>query len=162
MTHHDMCSHTGAAMSLSKGCPFSLSRKQHLNTKSLTEAKVVAVGSGAPPVLWTSNFLEAQGSTIADNVMRQDSQSAMLLLECNGCASSGRQTWHINIRHFFAQLTGLHTAEHCPTMEMVRDFFTEPLQGAQIRKFCDFILGIPNDGILSDAVTPQECVGSSR
>jgi hypothetical protein len=51
--HHDMRSHTGATMSLGKGSPISLSRKQRLNTKSLTEAEVVGVDDAMPLVVWT-------------------------------------------------------------------------------------------------------------
>jgi heme oxygenase len=31
---------------------------------------------------------------------------------------------------------------YCPTVEMIADFFTKPLQGAQFYKFRDAILGI--------------------
>ena len=30
---------------------------------------------------------------------------------------------------------------HCPTEEMVGDFFTKPLQGSLFIKMCDFIMG---------------------
>ena len=37
--HHDMRSHTGATMSMGKGCAYSMSRRQRLNTRSSTEAE---------------------------------------------------------------------------------------------------------------------------
>jgi hypothetical protein len=55
--HHDMRSHTGATMSLGKGSPISLSRKQRLNTKSSMEAKVVGVDDAMLLVIWTQNFM---------------------------------------------------------------------------------------------------------
>ena len=90
-THMDMRSHTGCTMSLGKGSPYSQSRKQRINTKSLTEAEVVDIDDGMPLVIWTRNFLMAQGYTVTDNVVYQDNQSA-ILLKCNGRASSGRRT----------------------------------------------------------------------
>jgi hypothetical protein len=41
-----------------------------------------------PLVIWTHNFLKAQGFEVNDNVVFQDNQSA-ILLEKNGKASSG-------------------------------------------------------------------------
>ena len=31
---------------------------------------------------------------------------------------------------------------HCPTEEMIADYFTHPLQGKMFRYFCDLIMGI--------------------
>lgn len=67
-----------------------------------------------------------------DNVMYQDNQSTMLL-EKNGCQSSGKHTRHINIQYFFISnqihKDELHV-EYCPTRDMLADFFTKPLQGS--------------------------------
>ena len=62
--------------------------KQHINTKSLTEAELVGVDDGMPLIIWTWNFMTTQGYTIHDNVIYQDNQSA-ILLEKNRCNSSG-------------------------------------------------------------------------
>jgi hypothetical protein len=86
--HPEMRSHTGATMSLGKGSPISFSRKQKLNTKSSTEAEVVGVDDAMSLIVWTRNFLEAQGLTVNDNVVFQDNQSS-ILLETNGRSSSG-------------------------------------------------------------------------
>lgn len=53
-----------------------------------------------PQVVWTCNFLEAQGYSINDNVLYQDNKSA-ILLEGNRRMSSSKRTRHINIRYFF-------------------------------------------------------------
>ena len=47
--------------------------------------------------------------------------------------------------------------EHCPTEEMVGDFFTKPLQGSLFRKFRAIIMNLPPD--LNPGA--QECVGDS-
>jgi hypothetical protein len=135
--HRDKRSHSGGTMSLGKGSIFSMSRKQKINTKSSTEAELVGVDDGMPHIVWTRKFMEAQGYTISDNVVFQDNRSAMLL-EKNGRSSSGRQTWHIDIRYFFVAdrvKNGELRIEYCPTNDMLADFFTKPLQGS---KFCTF------------------------
>ena len=57
------------AMSLGKGSVYSVSRKQWINTKSSTEAELVEVDDGMPLVIWTQNFISAQGYKIDDNVV---------------------------------------------------------------------------------------------
>jgi hypothetical protein len=135
--HTDMRSHTGGTMSLGKGSVFSGSTRQKLNTKSSTEAELVAVDDVMPLVLWTRYFLQAQGYEVKENKVFQDNQSA-ILLERNGRRSSSRRTRHINIRYFFVtdriQAKEL-TVEYCPTEEMLADMFTKPLQGSLFRKF---------------------------
>jgi hypothetical protein len=59
--HPDMKSHTGIYMTLGKGATYTASCKQKLNTKSSTEAELVAVDDPMGHVLWTRHFLTAQG-----------------------------------------------------------------------------------------------------
>ena len=82
-------------------------------------------------ILWTHYFLDAQGYNINDCIVYQDNKSA-ILMEQNGRASSSKWTRHINIRYYFVTdhaNCGEITIKHCPTMEMIGDFFTKPLQG---------------------------------
>jgi hypothetical protein len=68
-----------------------------------------------------------------------------MLLETNGRASAGQRSRHINIRYFFIKdriANGDITLLHCPTEQMIADFFTKPLQGHLFRKFRDIIMGI--------------------
>jgi len=58
--HPDMKSHTGIYMTLGKGATYTTSCKQKLNTKSSTEAELVAVDDAMGQVLWTRHFLAAQ------------------------------------------------------------------------------------------------------
>jgi hypothetical protein len=159
--HPDMKSHTGGTMSLGKGSVYSTSRKQRINTKSSTEAELVGVDDGMPLVIWTRNFISAQGYQINDNVVYQDNQSTMLLAK-NGRASSGRRTRHVDIRYFFVTdriKNGELRIEYCPTADMVADFFTKPLQGSLFRKLRAIILNIPGRALNADASASQECVG---
>ncbi|KAG7367148.1 hypothetical protein IV203_029818 [Nitzschia inconspicua] len=82
----------------------------------------------------------------------------------NRRASAGQKSLHINIRHFFitdrVKTEGLNIV-HCPTEEMLADFFTKPLQGTLFRKFRDVILGHKPLSSLSVPVTSlrEERVG---
>jgi hypothetical protein len=167
--HLDMKSHTGGTMSLGKGSVYSLSQKQRINTKSSTEAELVGVNDGMPLVIWTRNFLQAQGFKVHDNVVFQDNQSA-ILLEKNGKASSGHRTRHLDIRYFSVTdrvKSGDLRIEYCPTGDMVADFFTKPLQGSLFRKLWKIILNLSDepvkcDDTMANAAASQECVGTKR
>jgi len=54
--HPDMKSHTGISITLRKGTMYTASFKQKLNTKSSTEAELVAVDDAMGQVLWTRHF----------------------------------------------------------------------------------------------------------
>ena len=145
--HRDMRSHTGGAMSLGKGIIYGTSTRQKLNTRSSTEAELVAVDDCMSQVLWTRYFLSAQGYNINDCVIYQDNKSAILLEE-NGRASSSKRTRHINIRYYFVTdraNCGEIKVQHCPTTEMLGDYFTKPLQGGLFTKFRDRILNLQDD-----------------
>ena len=162
--HPDMRSHTGMTMSLGHGCPYSSTNKQKINTKSSTEAELVGVADGLPMVIWTRNFLEAQGLTVNDNVIYQDNMSA-ILLERNGRSSSGKRTRHINIRYFFVAdriRNGELRVAYCPTEEMVADFYTKPIQRRLFRKLRNIIMGLPPATEMNTEVPPQECVGTRK
>ena len=131
--HPDYKSHTGGTLTMGKGCILSSSKKQKLNTRSSTEAELVAVDDGMGLMLWSKLFLEAQGHAVEDNVLYQDNKSA-ILLEKNGKASSTKRTRHLNIRYFFVtdQVSkGNLRVEYCPTDQMLADYFTKPTTGAK-------------------------------
>jgi len=141
--HPDMKSHTGGCMSFGLGVLMAMSTKQKLNTKSSTEAEVVGAADYIGYLVWLRMFLEEQGYTIKENIFYQDNMSAMKL-ETNGRMSSGKNTRHIDIKYFFAKdrvdTEGINIV-HCPTEQMLADFFTKPLQGALFRKFKAVLLG---------------------
>lgn len=142
--HADCRSHSGATFSLGKGTPYAGCRKQKVNGKSSTEVELIAVDDFIGQVLWTKNFLCAQGYAIKKSVGYQDNQSA-ILLENNGRMSGSKRTRHINIRYYFITdriNQGEVGVEYCPTGEMKADFFTKPLQGTAFRKFRDAILNV--------------------
>jgi hypothetical protein len=67
-----------------------------MNTRSLTEAEVVAADEVVRSMIWAKLFLEAQGYAVMGNVLYQDNQSAMLL-EAKGRQLAGKRSRHLNI-----------------------------------------------------------------
>ena len=126
-----MHGHTGATMSMGTGLVFSGCWKQKLVMRSSTESEVVGVYDVVPQILWTKKFLEDQGVGIKDTVLYQDNMSS-ILLERNGRQSSTKCTKHMDIRYFYV---GDHIQnktlplQHCPTDEMLAEYFTKTLQG---------------------------------
>ncbi len=143
--HKDMKSHTGGVMSMGKGAILSQSNKQKLNTKSSTEAELVAADEITNLLLWTKHFLDAQGYKMSHE-LQQDNQSA-IQLENNGRDSAGKRSRHLDIRFFFIkdriQNKDL-TVKFCPTDQMVADFMTKPLQGKKFHQFRKWILNLKN------------------
>ena len=142
--HDDFKSHTGGVMMLGKGAVYSTSTKQKVNTKSSTEAELVAVDDVIGQVIWTRNFLKAQGYKVGPSTIHQDNQSG-IRLETNGKRSSSKRTRHINIRYFFVK-DKVDTKEveikYCPAGMMIADFLTKPLQGSAFITFRNLILNI--------------------
>jgi hypothetical protein len=101
--HPTMRGHTGSGLTMGRGFPISVSTKQMLNTKSLTESESVGIDDMMAIILWTHYFLVSQGYGVIENLMLHDNKSS-ILLERNGKASSGKHTRHINICCFSSQI----------------------------------------------------------
>ena len=143
--HPDFRSHTGAVLTMGDGAVTSISKKQGMNTRSSTEAEVVGADESIGPMLWTKNFLEAQGYPVRENILFQDNQSAMLL-ESNGRKSAGKRSRHLNIRFFFVadqKAKGNIDIQYCPTDEMKGDYMTKPLHGKKFTGFRGQIMNLP-------------------
>ena len=89
--HPDMKSHMGIFMTISKESMNTSSCKQKLNTKSSTEAELVAIDDAMAQILWTRHFLAAQGKPVQVTTIYQDNKCTILLSE-NGRASSSTRT----------------------------------------------------------------------
>lgn len=141
--HKDMKSHTGGFITLGGGALAPQSTKQKIVTKSSTEAELVATSDFAGQFLERRNFLGAQGYEVPPVTLGQDNMSTIQLLK-NGRTSSER-TRHINIRYFFLKdrmVAGELVVVHVPTLDMVADILTKPLQGELFRKLRAVLLGI--------------------
>ena len=85
--HLDMRIHSGVYILLGKGANYSGSCKQKLNTKSYTEAELVAIDDALEQILWIHHFLAAQGQYVPTTSLYQDNKITILLAE-NGKTSS--------------------------------------------------------------------------
>jgi hypothetical protein len=126
---------------LGKGPFWAKSSVQKLNSKSSTEAELIAVSDAAGQLLWTQSFLSGQGYDIRPAKIYQDNMSTIALLK-NGRSNSER-TRHIAIRYFFLK-DRMDAKEVCveylSTGEMVADILTKPLQGDHFRRLRDKLL----------------------
>ena len=100
--HDDFKSHSGVIISLGAGTLLARSTKQKLNSKSSTEAEMIAVSDGLNHVLWLRNFLEDQGYRMPPAKVFQDNMSAIRLFQTGKCSSSLR-TRHIAICFYFVK-----------------------------------------------------------
>ena len=122
-------------------------------SRSSTEAELIGVYDIMPQLVWTGNFMRAQGMDIRKVVLIQDNTST-ILLENNGCASSTKQTKHIDIRYFYVKEkvdSKDVIVEYCPTEHMRADFFTKPLHGNLFKRLRSQIMGFdPSSPYYSD------------
>jgi hypothetical protein len=142
--HSDMKSQTGAILTLGEGATTSVSTKQKINTRSSTEAELISTDDVIHKVMWTKQFLEAQGFEVEENIIYRDNQSTMKL-EQNGKTSCGKRTRHFLIRYFY--ITDLIqreelTIKYCPTDCMIADYMTKPLTGAKFHSFRKVIMNL--------------------
>ena len=141
--HNDMKGHTGGTMSLGHGSIYSLSTKQKLVSRSSTEAELIGVYDILPQLVWTGNFMQAQGMNLRKVVLMQDNTTT-ILLENNGCASSTKQTKHIDVQYFYVKEkvdSKDVVVEYCLTKHMRADFFTKPLHSNLFKQLWSQIMG---------------------
>ncbi len=81
---------------MGKGFAISVSSAYKLNTRSSTEGVIVSVNDCLYLIIWSREFMIAQGYGCNRNIILQDNMSS-ILLENNGKASSGKRTRHMNI-----------------------------------------------------------------
>ena len=157
---------TGGVISFGTGGVVCKSGKQKLVTKSSTEAETVGASDYLPNTLWVKMFLEAQGHNVHESFFEQDNESA-IRLERNGRVSAGPKSRHIDIRYFWIKDRSKEasiTIRHCPTLAMLADFFTKPLQGQLFHKFRAVLMGhVHVNTLAASAMTPvEERVGGIR
>jgi len=129
--HSDFKSHSGIYVSMGRGPIYCNSSKQRINSKSSTEAEMIAVSDGLNHVLWLRNFLIAQGYKLNESNIVQNNQSAILLFK-TGKSQSSTRTRHIAIRFYFVKDRvdkGEIRVEYLSLENMVADIYTKPLQG---------------------------------
>ena len=126
-----------------KGFAISVNKGHKLNVRSLTEGEIVSVDDCLSLILWSCKFMIAQGYGCNQNIILQYHKS-IVLLENNGKASSGKRTRHMNICFF--NITNWVEKEEVkimwvPREDMLTDYLTKALQGAEFCCFRDLIMG---------------------
>ena len=69
--------------------------------RSSTESELVGLHDVMLQIIWTRNFIQAQGYENSINIVGQDNQSAMLLEQHGKASSSSKWTHHIEICYHF-------------------------------------------------------------
>jgi hypothetical protein len=141
--HTDYRSHSGMVISLGSGGVDVRSTKQKLNTKSSTEAELVALSDMCGKVIWHREFLVAQGMNPPPARVYQDNQSTIALAD-NGGSTSDR-TRHVAIRYFWVKdriESGDIEVIYCPTDNMIADILTKPLVGSLFVRLRSLLLNL--------------------
>jgi hypothetical protein len=102
---------------------------------------LVGLSDSAGQVLWTRNWLLAQGYVLPPAKVYQDNQSTIALIKRGH--STSEKTRHIAIRYFFVAdrvAAKEIDVEYLSTAEMLADILTKPLQGALFEKLRDALL----------------------
>ena len=139
--HADGKSHTGSIITLGKGAVYVKSSKQKLVSKSSTEAELIALSDSSSQVIWTKNFIAAQGHSERPATVYQDNMSTIAMADKG--RSTSERTKHIHVRYFFikdAVERGEIKIVYKPTGQMVADLLTKPLQGEQFRRLRALLL----------------------
>jgi hypothetical protein len=152
--HDDCKGHTGSILTFGHGATTSSSTKQKIPSKSSCESELIGLFDKVSDVLWTRQFLEAQGYRIKTNIVYQDNMSTLSLAK-NGYVSSSKRTKHIKAKYFFIRhyhQTGELDLHYCPTDTMWADVLTKPLQGTKFCLMRSFLMNCPVD--YTDAPDP--------
>jgi len=165
--HDDCKGHTGSILTFGKGAVTSSSTKHKIPSKSSCESEIIGMYDKIGDILWTRQFLEAQGYTIQSNIIYQDNMSTLSLAK-NGYVSSSKRTKHIKAKYFFVRhfyRTGEVDLKFCPTEQMWADVLTKPLQGAKFRQMRAFLMNCPIDyhePELMDLPSPEPTLAPTR
>jgi hypothetical protein len=128
--HYDGTSSTGMVMMIAGAVVAAWSARQHIVTKSSTEAEIVALSDGATPTLWGREWVLAQGHELGPTTIYQDNQSVIALMT-NGRNARNR-TRHLNVRYFFVRdrIKLKHLlAVYLSNDKMIADLMTKSVMG---------------------------------
>jgi hypothetical protein len=138
----NMRSTSGACTTLGEGMFSCFSRMQKLNSKSSTEAEIIALSDGNNTPLWLADWLAYQGYKKLPIIIEQDNLSCMTLME-QGHAKA-ENTRFIEVRYFWIFdyiKSGKIKLVKIPTEEMASDYFTKPVQGAIFTRLHKKVMG---------------------
>ena len=138
----NMRSHTGLLLSVGRGCVIIKSRSQKSVTTSSAESELVALSDLTSMTIHSLNFLKSLNVNLQQAEIFQDNKSTISMAN-NGKSNSDR-TKHIKIKYFFIKQY-IDSKEvkvtYCPTLNMIADILTKPIQGSQFYYLRDILLG---------------------
>jgi hypothetical protein len=143
-THFDCRSHTGMVVMLGKAMILAKSTKQKIMTKSAAEAEFIALTDFASEVIRLKPFYYGQNHIAESAIIYEDNTACISVAERGVMAA--RRMRHVNIRRHWiheAVRDGVLKIEHYDTVDMLDDFFTEPLVGQPFFRFRSLIMGCP-------------------
>ena len=103
----------------------------------------MAMSDELPLAVWSMHFLRSQGYATPAVLIHQDNMSTIAL--SNKGKSTSDRTRHISIRYFWVHdliKRGEANVQYCPTLEMLADVLTKPLQGDHFIGLRDKLLGV--------------------
>jgi hypothetical protein len=106
---------------------YASSSRQRINTKSSTEAELVAVSDAYGQVIWTHNFVAALGQIVGPVQLQRTTCPPWL---CSGTAEATAGL--ADIRYFFMSdrmAAGEVVVAYLPTEQMIADILTKALVG---------------------------------
>jgi hypothetical protein len=113
--------------------------------KEFNRRRNVASDEAIGPMLWTANFLRAQGYPVYKNILYQDNQSGIRLGK-TGWESAGKRSRHLDMRYFFISefyQKKIFDIQYCPADKMISDYTTKPTNGEKFTKFRKAIMNLP-------------------
>ena len=137
-----MRSTSGMCVTLGVGHFIATSKMQKLNSKSSTEAEIIAVSDGMNIPLWLADFLRWHGHDAQPVRLEQDNQSCITLL------TKGRSTAETTrfklIRMYWISdyvRNGAILIVYVPTDHMTSDCLIKPLTGPTFQKDTNKLMG---------------------
>ena len=164
--HPNMRGHTGAGLTtFGTGIIDQKLSKQKMNMRSSTETEEVGTSEYLPKNIYFKMFMEAQGYTLKWNILAEDNESTIRMSK-NGRESCTSNSKHIAIKYFWVTdriKNGNIEIVHCPTKQMVSNYFTKPLQGALFYMFQNVIMGwVHISTVYSGYAASKEHVGNNE
>jgi hypothetical protein len=119
------------------------SKKQSLVTRSSTESELVALTSAVDQALWTRRLLNELGLDCGQICVEQDNISAMWLTQNTPGRKSASKA--IQVRYFWIRQyleDGTMVLRHTPSLSMVSDGLSKPLESDRFIWWRDVIMNI--------------------
>ena len=156
--HENMRGHTGGLITFGTGIVDQKSSTQKMNTRSSTECEQVGTSEYLPKNIYFEMFMEGQGYKLKSNILCKDNESEIKLIK-NGTDSCTWNSKHIAIKFFWVTdriKNGNIEVQHCPTKQMIADYFSKPVQGALFHLFRGVIMGWAHISSIFEGYVPSE------